>query len=210
MRKTLLELFNQVRGIIDDPGNYNLDPDIKWFDDLHNRRDLHKKHPDAFVDYNNEQDVPNFPVADRNGNLSLKLMLRSLAQAMMVQSHNPTAVGIDDIVHKLQQIIIDYRDDLDEIPSYRMPLVKTGDLTQSLNNLVYGPKQPIDKLAVLVKDLMSDPAMDLERSKDIALPPDENRVITPQPQGNNPYDLDQHLIGLEKGSRINSYEKDED
>ena len=209
MRKTLLELFNQVRGIIQDPGHYNLDPDIKWFEDLNNRRDLHRKHPDAFMDYNSEQDIPNFPIMNRDGKLSLKLMLRSLAQAMMIQSQNPTATGIDDIVHKLQKIIIDYRDDLDEIPSYRMPLVKTGDLTQSLNNLVYGPKQPIDKLALLVKDLVTDPAMDLERSQDIVKPPDENRVNVPQ--GKNPYDMDAHLIGLETGSEINSYEKqDED
>ena len=47
--------------------------------------------------------------------------------------------------------------------------------------------------------------MDLERSQDIINLPDEKRVN--MPQGKNPYDMDTHLIGLEKGSEINSYEK---
>jgi hypothetical protein len=152
--KNLNELFNQIRGIVDDPGDQNLDPDTAWFQDLQNKRDLHKDNPNAFAHYSPKTDTPSFPIVDPGtGRPSIKMMLRSLAQALIIQSENPTLPGVDDIVHKLEKIIIDYRQDLTEIPEYRVDLVKTKDTTPMVNNLIYGPHQPNTKLAVMVSDL---------------------------------------------------------
>jgi len=152
--KNLNELFNGIRGIVDNPGDQNIDPDTAWFKDLGNRRDLHKHNPNAFAHYSPKTDTPQFPLVNhQNGRPCIKTMLHSLAQALAVQSQDPNIVGIDDIIHKLEKVIQDYREDLTEIPEYRMDLVRSKDTTPSVNNLVYGPYQPNTKLAVMISDL---------------------------------------------------------
>jgi hypothetical protein len=76
-----------------------------------------------------------------------------MAQALAVQAQKPNIAGIDDIIHKLEKIIQDYREDLTEVPEYRVDLVRSKDPTPGVNNLVYGPYQPNQKLAIMVQDL---------------------------------------------------------
>jgi hypothetical protein len=152
--KNLNELFNGIRGIVDNPGDQNIDPDTAWFKDLNNRRDLHKENPNAFAHYSPKTDTPQFPIVNhQTGRPCIKTMLHSMAQALAVQAQDPNIAGIDDIIHKLEKIIQDYRQDLTEIPEYRVDIVRSQDTTPGVNNLVYGPYQPNQKLAVMVSDM---------------------------------------------------------
>lgn len=160
-KKTLSELFNGVTGIIKNPGDFNLDPDTKWFDDLNNRRQLYKNNPNSFAYYSPETDTPQFPIVNRTGKPDVQMMIRSLAQALYLQSNNPSVAGLDDVVHKLETIINTYRQDLNSVPEYRVNLVRTRDTTQTLNNLVYGPYEPNQRLAVMVSALSGDDRMNL-------------------------------------------------
>ena len=152
-KKNLSELFNGITGIIKNPGDFNLDPDTKWFDDLNNRRQLYRNNPNSFAYYSPETDTPQFPIVDKSGKPNIQMMIKSLAMALFVQSKNPSIEGLDDVIHKLENIINTYRQDLSSVPEYRLNLVKTRDVTQTLNNLVYGPYEPNHKLAVMVSSL---------------------------------------------------------
>lgn len=186
--KNLRELFNGVTGIVGSTGDLNLDPDTKWFDDLNNRRELYRDNPNAFAYYSPKTDTPSFPITDRNGKPNIKMMLRSLAQALCIQSQNPTVEGIDDVIHKLEDILVNYREDLTKVPEYRINLVRSKDTTQSLNNLVYGPYDPRTSLAVMVSSLGDDPRTDLgnikvdvnTNSNDFQHDPPEKMVNQPQ------------------------------
>jgi len=159
--KNLQELFNSISGIVKTTGDTNVDPDTKWFDDLTNRRDLHRNNPNAFAFYSPKTDTPAFPIVDRTGKPNIGIMLKSLAQALYIQSQNPSVEGLDDVIHKLEDIIKNYREDLVKVPEYRLNLVRTKDSTQTLNNLVYGPHDPRTSLAVMVSSLGNDPRTDL-------------------------------------------------
>jgi hypothetical protein len=162
-KKNLSELFNGIRGIVETPGDQNIDPDTAWFQDLKNRRDLHKQHPNAFAHYSPKTDTPQFPIVNPSGRPCIKTMLRSLAQALAIQAEKPNLPGIDDIIHKLEKIAVDYREDLTEIPEYRVDIVKTADTTNTVNNLIYGPYKPNTTLASLISDL--NPKSDLNLGK---------------------------------------------
>ena len=164
-KKSLLELFNQVRGIVDNPNTYHQDPDTKWFQDMDNRRDLYQRNPNSFLTYDQQTNNPRFPITDKNGNPNLSMMVKSLAYALYIQNQRPTMAGLDDIIHRLEKLISDNREDLDEIPTYRSNIVKTNDPTQMVNNLIYGPRDPSSKLAVMVSALGGPQNMNLGNVK---------------------------------------------
>jgi hypothetical protein len=92
-------------------------------------------------------------------------MLKSLAQALYIQANDPRVEGIDDIIHKLEKIIVDYREDLTEIPEYRVDIVKSKDVTTGLNNLIYGPYEPNTNLACMVSDMTPNSNLNLSDVK---------------------------------------------
>jgi len=152
-KKSLSELYNGVTGIVQNTGDFTMDPDSKWFEDLNNRRQMYRTNPNSFAYYSPETDTPQFPIVNRQGRPDISMMLRSLGIALFLQSKNPSIAGLDDIIHKIESVISTYRDD---VPEYRVNLVRTKDVTQTLNNLVYGPYEPNQQLAMMVSALSGD------------------------------------------------------
>ena len=150
--KNLNELFNGITGIIKDTGDYSIDPDTGWFDDLKNAS-LNRSANGNSLENTTGPNVDQAAFSNNSSKPNISLVLKLLAKALFIQSQKPTLAGVDDIIHKLEKIITDYRNDLDEIPAYRTNVVKTNDPTQTINNLVYGPSEPNTRLAVMVSDL---------------------------------------------------------